>query len=190
MRYGKLFLPALLVLAASSVQAQNLVTNPGFETGDFTGWTLTGGTYSEVDSGIGHDSDYAASLGNIPPDTVELSQTLSTQVGQAYQVSFFAQTPEFGNPPGTPNSLTVYFDGNWVDGPFTVPETLDYHVFEAYSYRVTASSSSALLRFVVSNDPDYTQLDDISVTAVPEPGTLALLLAGGCGGIWLRRRRR
>lgn len=199
MRY-KHALIGLLVLAAPAVQAQNLVVNPGFETGDFTGWTATGGDPNNppiVDGGadgdIGHNSTYAASLGAVAPDTQELSQTLATQIGQAYTLTFFAQTPEFNNPPGFPNSLAVYFDGNLVGGPFQVPDDPNY---QEYSYQVTASSTNALLRFVVSNDPDYTQLDDISVTAlaapaaVPEPGPLALLLGSGLGGSLLLRSRR
>jgi len=35
---------AVLASAALSAHAQNLVVNPGFETGDFTGWSLSGDT--------------------------------------------------------------------------------------------------------------------------------------------------
>jgi hypothetical protein len=195
MRSCKLALLGLFLLAVSTAQAQNIVTNPGFETGDFTGWTLTGtgaSAVDEVDPGVGRNGSFAASLGAVAPDVDELSQTLATQVGQQYDLTFFAQTPEFNNPPGFPNSLSVYFGGNLIAGPLTVPDNPD---FEQYSSTVTATSTTSLLRFVISNDPDYTQLDDISVTAVggaavPEPSLLALLLSSGSGGIWLLRRRR
>jgi len=187
MRYATLILMGLFALAAPAVQAQNLVTNPGFETGDFTGWTLTGGGDPIVDIGVGHTGMYAASLGAIPPDVNDLSQPLATQIGQAYALTFFAQTPEFNNPPGYPNSLAVYFGDSLVAGPFQVPDDPDY---QRYSYTVTATSTSTLLRFLVTNEPDFTQLDDISVVAVPEPGLLALLLGGGSGSVWLRRYRR
>jgi hypothetical protein len=191
MRFGRCALLGLFVLAASAVQAQNLVVNPGFETGDFTGWTVTGGADPIVDVGIGHTGMYAASLGAIAPDVVDLSQMLATQSGQQYTLTFYAQTPEFNNPPGFPNSLTVYFGDSLIDGPLTVPDDPDY---QKYSYTVTATSGASLLHFAVSNDPDYTQLDDISVVAapaaVPEPGPLGLLLGGGIGGVWLQRRRR
>ncbi len=112
------------------------------------------------------------------------------QSGQQYTLTFFAQTPEFNIPPGTPNSLAVYFDGNLLAGPFTVPDNVGY---EQYSYAVTATSAASLLRFTVSNDPDYTLLDDISVTAVaavPEPGSLALLIGMGLSGAGFLVRRR
>ncbi len=193
MRLPTLALIALFSLATAVAPAQNLVTNPGFETGDFTGWTLSGGGAPEVDSGVGHTGTYAASLGVAAPDTNNISQVLTTTPGEEYTLTFFAQTPEFNIPPGSPNSLAVYFGGNLIGGPFEVPDNPNY---EEYSYKVTATSSSSELMFAVSNDPDFTQLDDISVVAVPssvpEPGLSALLLVAGsgAGGLWLRRRRR
>src|SRR5579872_5117421 len=44
----------------------NLIANGGFETGDFTGWTLGGNNqYNSVWSGIGDHSTYAAALGPV-----------------------------------------------------------------------------------------------------------------------------
>src|SRR5215831_18084751 len=36
-----LVIALVLLFGTSSVAQQNLLTNPGFETGDFTGWTMT-----------------------------------------------------------------------------------------------------------------------------------------------------
>jgi hypothetical protein len=50
---------ALITATAPLANAQNLVSNPGFETGDFTGWTQAG--FSGLD-GVGipqHSGDYA-----------------------------------------------------------------------------------------------------------------------------------
>jgi hypothetical protein len=186
MRYVILALLVQFVCAASAVQAQNLVTNPGFETGDFTGWTVTGTNFS-VDSGVGHTGTFAASFGEVAPAVDDLSQTLATQSGQQYTLTFFAQTPEFNNPPGSPNALSVFFGGNLISGPFTVPDDPGY---QKYSFTVTATSTTSLLHFAVSNDPDFTQLDDISVVAaVPEPGSLALLMGMTGAGFLMGRRR-
>ena len=40
-------LPALILGLTVSLPAQNLLTNPGFETGDFTGWTIFGNVFNE-----------------------------------------------------------------------------------------------------------------------------------------------
>lgn len=186
MRFERLALLGLLVCAAPASQAQNLVTNPGFETGDFTGWTTAGSNYF-VDAGVGRNGTYAAAFGALSPDVDDVSQVLATQSGQQYTLTFFAQTPEFNNPPGFPNALAVYFDGSLIDGPFTVPDAPGY---QQYSYTVTATSATSLLRFTVSNDPDFTQLDDISVTPVPEPGSISLLVAIGISGAGFLARRK
>ena len=191
MRFGIPALIGLSLVAAATAQAQNLVANPGFETGDFTGWAVTEGV-SSVEPGVGHTGDFAASFGVEAPDAAVLSQTLLTQIGQQYSLTFFAQTPEFNIAPGSPNTFAVYFGGARIDGPFTVPDDPGY---QQYNYTVTALSALSELRFVISNDPDYTQLDDISLTAVtaaaPEPDALGLLLAGATiGNLIVRRARR
>ena len=175
------------MVAASVVQAQNLVVNPGFETGDFTGWTVSGPN-SSVEPRVGHTGIYAASFGAISPDVDNLSQFLATKIGQQYIVSFFAQTPVFNIQPGHPNALSLYFGGSLVTGPITISDGATY---TQYSYTVTANAASSKLLFVVSNDADFTQLDDISVVStVPEPGTLALLMGTSVTGAGFLARRR
>ena len=187
MRFGIPALTGALLIVAATAQAQNLVTNPGFETGDFTGWTATD-INASVEPDVGHTGAFAASFGVTAPDAAVLSQTLITQIGQRYSLDFFAQTPEFNIPPGSPNALSVFFGGALIDGPFTVPDNPEY---QRYHYTVTALTAQSEIRFVISNDPDYTQLDDISVTvAAPEPGALALFMTGGIGSLLARRSRR
>jgi hypothetical protein len=83
----------LSVLLASIVQA-NVITNGGFETGDFTGWTVSGaavvcnsatGTFC----GVAYEGIYSVSLnsGDAPPSAV-LDQTFLTVPGTPYDVSF------------------------------------------------------------------------------------------------------
>jgi hypothetical protein len=67
-------------------------------------------------------------------------------------------------------------------------------VFVQYQVVVNATAASTLLRFEGHNVPGTTYLDAVSVvaaTAVPEPGTVALLATGllAVGGIAARRRR-
>jgi hypothetical protein len=57
---------AVLASAALSTHAQNLVTNPGFETGDFTGWTPVRCFNSEVFSMPGVSSCLDSSSSSLP----------------------------------------------------------------------------------------------------------------------------
>jgi hypothetical protein len=172
-------------LSAPPARAQNLVTNPGFETGDFTGWDVTG-TLAYVTTDSPHTGNYAAIFGDSSPNVDSLSQTLTTQPGTWYALSFWAETPVLV-PPGAPNSLSVSFDGSPVVGlPGSLPDDQTYHL---YSSLARASSASADLQFTLSNDFDFTGLDDVSVVAVPEPSALTLLAALCLLGTGLSLRR-
>ncbi len=175
---------AALAFAAPAT-ATDLVTNGGFETGDFTGWTTFGQTDHEgVDTTSAHSGVYGAYFGQVG-GTGGIQQTLSTTPGQTYTVSFW-----LANGGGTPNSFDFSFDGiselSFVnDGGFT-------YTFETFD--LTASTASTLLSFTFRQDPSYWRLDDVSVQAavsgVPEPATWAMMILGfGAAGFVLRRRK-
>ena len=69
---------AALVLAtffAGAAQAST-ITNPGFETGDFTGWALSGDTsFTSVDNFSPHSGSFGAFLGT-SGSTGSITQTL------------------------------------------------------------------------------------------------------------------
>src|SRR5437762_11025886 len=80
-------------LGVSGLASANLVTNGSFETGNFTGWTLSGSTgFTGVEcpgapfAGPG-DGNCDAFLGSVGSDGT-LSQTLTTVPGQTYHISF------------------------------------------------------------------------------------------------------
>lgn len=60
---------ALLVLAAApAISAPNLIVNPGFETGDFTGWSGDIDNYEVANvTAYVHSGDYAATTGVFNP---------------------------------------------------------------------------------------------------------------------------
>src|ERR1039457_6740312 len=79
----------------------NLVANCGFETGDFTGWTLAGndvpiqlGSLYGVE-GVDPDTispnsgDYQAYFGDTVANSITLSRTISTAAGGEYVVSWY-----------------------------------------------------------------------------------------------------
>jgi hypothetical protein len=90
------FLIVLIAVAALSVAypaKANLITNGNFETGDFTGWTVTHapvGSLIFVGHGEGApDSTLGALFGGSGPDSDAISQTFSTTAGAFYTLTFF-----------------------------------------------------------------------------------------------------
>src|SRR3982751_2949667 len=90
-----LFLPiiGLGLVCSTSAHAQNLVTNGDFETAPFatsntvTSWTVTGtGVVTEAAEGATTPTHSAA----FKPKGGVLSQTLTTTIGQVYNVDFDA----------------------------------------------------------------------------------------------------
>ncbi len=147
---------------------QSLVLNGGFETGDFTGWTLVGNTtsrrtvYNAVESSanypsVVHSGSYGAFLGDIQLAT--LSQTLATVPGEQYLLSLWLDN----STSGSVQKFQVNWNGNNIYS-ITNPAAFSWTNLQ---FIVTAASSSTVLQFGAENDPAYFGLDDISVTHIP-----------------------
>ena len=168
--------------------ASNLVANCGFETGDFTSWTLanTNNTLvaSAFDEGPNSGSFFAA-LGNVGSDG-SVSQTLATTAGQTYTFNFFLASDG-----GTPSDFQAQWDGVSLVSLVNTPAT----PYLPYTFTVTGTGSDTI-NFLERNDPSWWGLDDVSVvaaTATPEPSSLfgSFLLLGllaGCGAVYKRRK--
>jgi hypothetical protein len=169
--------------------AGNMLTNCGFETGDFTGWTLSGNTsFTGVTAGpfdgfVANSGTYFAFLGPIG-SLGFLSQTLATTPGAAYNISFFLVSDG-----ATPNEFDVEWGGATVFDATNIPSTGGTYVLT--SIPVVATSSSTTVSFSFQNNPGYLALDDTSVVpaSVPEPSSILLLTSVfGAIGLGLRRR--
>jgi hypothetical protein len=187
-----LFAFALTLVCASTAPAQNLITNGGFETGDFTGWTQFGETSFTGVCAAGdpttscsgytpYDGAWMASVGAIHAQG-GITQTIATTPGASYLISFY-----LSNGQSPPNSFSISFDGvTLVSGT-----DVGYMHWQVYQFTQVASSNTAALSFAFDQVPDYFDLDDISVGMVdtPEPTSFALLgtaLALGIGA-WHRQ---
>lgn len=178
---------ALTFVCAAPAVAQNLVANPGFETGDLTGWTFDGSpSLNGVNTAFGvHGGAFGMVFGE-SGGAATLSQTLATVAGQRYTVAFWFQSfaPAFED--------DAFFDAFFGDQQIFAVVRHPGDGYAEQRFVVTAAGAATALRFVARNDPTFYALDDVRVAAVvPEPATLALVGAGllACGASSLTRRR-
>jgi hypothetical protein len=151
---------------------QPLVQNGDFETGDFSFWTLTGdasGNSSLVDDGsitgvTPYDGNYCADLSEFG-SVADLSQTLPTQAGEHYLLSFWLANVDVFGFGTSPNEFLVSWNGNTISSQFNQP-AYDWMYVQ---FVVVATTNSTVLQFGFRNDLFFFGLDDVSVTPLPEP---------------------
>jgi hypothetical protein len=169
------------LLAPVNLAHANLVTNPGFETGDFSGWTQFGNVgFTGVDTGLPQSGSFSAFLGPVG-SLGFLSQTLPTTPGQTYNLGFFLQSDG-----GTPNEFQVSWNGGVISDQLNLPA---FGYTERDFLNLLATSSTTPLVFGFRDDPGFLHLDDVAVNPTPEPTTL-LFFGTTFAGLGLAYRRR
>jgi hypothetical protein len=181
----------LLAVAAGmcgSAAAADLVLNPGFETGDFTNWTVTGDGIA-IDTAFPNTGccDAVFTAMTTDPDAGVLSQVLTTVADKSYTLSF-ALLDEAGF---SGDSFTVRFGGfsATIAGDMAAPPGDLPSLYTAETFTVPGADivgGSTILAFKGLSDPISGinwNLDDASVTAVatPEPSTWILLVLAFAG---------
>jgi len=153
-----------------TLQVQPLVLNGGFETGDFTGWTLSAlpnltgnGTNMFVtgDLQFVESGNYAARLGTIGSLNY-LSQTnVPTTNNQTYLLSFWVENAGGG----TPNEFSVSWNGSILYDQVNLPP----FGWTNMQFNVSATGTSTVLQFGIRNDPQYFDLDNVTLTVNTAP---------------------
>ena len=182
---------AILVLA-TPLRAANLVQNPGFETGDFTGWTQSGNTAGNLVlhtcfGNAPHSGSYTACLVPVGNPAI-LLQVLPTSPGALYDVGFWLMHVGAGPFP------SAFFDAYWEDTLFYSNPGGASQPYTLHSATLLATDAGGSeLRFNFKDDLKGWGLDDVSVIAAPatapEPSSLVLLAAAGLGLFGAARRR-
>ena len=156
-----------------------------------TGWKVRGasidyiGSYWQAQDGVRSIDLNGNGQGAITQALTGLT------IGQAYQVVFWLA----GNPDGGPaTKIAVASDGGAFTGVYsfdTTGNTRQNMGWERQTFRFVADSTTADLSFSSAQPGFYgAALDNVSISAVPEPATWALMILGfGAVGGAMRRRR-
>ena len=207
MKHTQTMAMATLLLVASQLTQANLMTNGGFETGDFTGWSHAGNLAVISDAqfrnqagaiGLFPNGAFAVDFSNgNNPATGYLTQNLSLEAGQTYELSFNYGRLQPGG--GGPQSLRVEVTNLADDQQLLNTVISDSSaqidlaiLLDQYTYRFFANVPSVKLSFsdesngTLSTDGVF---DNVTLSAVPLPATAWFLLSG-LGSIWLLRSIR
>lgn len=194
---GCLGMLLLLGLALPARGQGSLILNGGFEA-QFAGWQGTYGVYNQSASpvegiAVGIVTDIShSSVGRC------LYQQFATTPGERYAIEFGLRLPELfeiapgnwvpvtGDSGGGSTSVEVQWDG--VSLGLLPVTNRDEWAF--YRLEAVATGTTSELGFFNGSSVAWPFLDGVSVTVVPEPGTLGLLLLAGAFACGVGRRGR
>ena len=161
---------------------QTIVLNGGFETGDFTDWTVDANTtYTFVDNGNAsqtgippHSGSYLAALGQ-DGSLGYISQSLSTISGQSYLLSLWLYPPVIRHGNNTPNQFVVLWNGTTQYNAANLPEL---GAWTNLQFIVTATGLQTVLEIGGRDDPSWLGLDDVNAWPIPSPNIQGISRAG------------
>ncbi len=183
----RLYAVVLALLILSGISQADIVVNGGFETGNFTGWTLVDASgFTSIDGTLPHSGSFAANLGASPDDGT-LTQILPTTPGQSYILLYWLQ-----NEGGVPNDFSASWDGTVIPASVIVNNDPGFEYRPFAFFNLPATSSSTSLEFTFEQTPAFWHLDDVEVvpTGAPEPTVPAFLCLAVLGAFLFIRISR
>lgn len=186
------------VVASGSAHAAPLLTNGSFESNgqangswaiynNLTGWS--GSPNVELRNNVAGAAQHGSNY--VELDTTGNSaifQNVSTSLGQNYLLTFWYSPRE--GVAASSNGISVDWSG--IEVGSVTGAGGSGNVWQQFSYAVVGTGATAQLRFSARGTSDSLggSLDNVTLTAVPEPATLASLMLGlGLLG-WSRRRKQ
>lgn len=145
----------------------DLVQNGGFETGDFTDWTMTNDPTATLVTTTNfifapsfppNSGNYYALFGEGDEQLAYLTQTIPTIPGQLYQISFWVNCDD-----ETPNEFLFSWNGETLFSNQFTSTNFTQSVWSNFQFTATATSNYTVIEFGAGNDNSYTALDDVSV---------------------------
>jgi len=197
----------LSTILASGLQANNLI-NGSFQTGDFTGWAVSGSAVvcagGDPFCGVPFDGTFSATLngGDVSPDAV-VSQTFATTPGTVYLLTFAYGIMDFvGGATQQLRAEVISSAGGvhdlldqTVSSPLSVDPGGAFNAavsYGLYSFTFTADDTTTTLQFSdLASNPSGSidgKLDAVSIEVAPEPSSLLLMLTGIAPLVYRRKR--
>jgi hypothetical protein len=192
--------PVTNILVNGSFEAPPVVPSPGYLTAP--GSPIFGWNGQNVDlvsneffgAGFAYDGQNVVDLVG-EGSSGSLSQTFATVIGQVYSFTF-----RYSNNYASVNNGTVqaFISNSRERNPLLNTGLLSHTgassgnaLWSVYSGSFTATSTESILRFLgTGSNNGGIVIDDVVVSAAPEPGTWGMMIMGfGIAGAAMRRRR-
>lgn len=177
-------------LAAGAVAHGNLLTNGGFETGDFTGWTTfralggsgngpgvrTSGYSGQPPQAGNYLVEIYENSGSMNGDGGGIEQSVSVMQGRLYALSYYL------NSVNSDTKVTVSVLDALDNSIVELEHDATQGSWDLHETEFIAATADLTVRLKETSDNSSSRdplLDSIGMVLVPEPGVASLLVLGG-----------